>query len=168
MNRSEHEVCLLLGSNIQPEMNLSRAAALIRERLKVLQVSSVWESRAVGFDGPDFLNAAMLVSTPLSATALKEQILLPLEDQMGRVRCDEKNAPRQIDLDIITFDGRPVDPDLWRYSYRAIPVAEILPGCLSNSGEELAQAAERLARAAALRPRPDVSIRPIRKNGAAS
>jgi 2-amino-4-hydroxy-6-hydroxymethyldihydropteridine diphosphokinase len=158
MNRSEHEVCLLLGSNIQPETNLPRAVALIQKRLKVLQVSSVWESKAVGFDGPDFLNAAVLVLTSLSATTLKEQILLPLEAQMGRVRSGEKNAPRRIDLDIIVFDGRLLDPDLWRYSYRAVPVAEILPGCLSNSGEELAQAAERLMRAAPLHLRPDVSI----------
>jgi 2-amino-4-hydroxy-6-hydroxymethyldihydropteridine diphosphokinase len=113
-----HQVCLLIGSNIQPERNLPLSVTLLKKVMPVLQVSSVWESATVGSDGPNMLNAAILVSTPLEADDLKEQVLRPLEAQMGRVRTSDKNAPRTIDLDIIFFDQHCLEPNLWHYAFR--------------------------------------------------
>jgi len=157
MNPVIHQGCLLLGSNIRAEENLRLAVRRLQERTDVLRVSSVWESTAVGSDGPDFLNLAMLVFTPLEAAALKTQVLRPLEAEMGRVRSADKNAPRPIDLDIIVFDGEPVDELLWKYAYRAVPAAELLPDLRSNSGETLAQASRRLAAGEPVYKREDLS-----------
>ncbi len=106
---AEHQVCLLLGSNIQPELNLPLAVATLRRQLSILQVSRVWESPPEGAGGPNFLNAALLARTPHDQVILKSEILTPLEARMGRVRSADKNAPRPIDLDIILFDGQIMD-----------------------------------------------------------
>lgn len=159
MNGASHEVCLLLGSNIQPEDNLPLAADRLRQHLTILKVSSVWETPAAASTGPNFLNAALLARCALGADELKQQVLRPLEARLGRVRGADKNAPRPIDLDIILFDGRLLDTALWEQAHRAMPVAELLPGYRSSTGESLAQAARRLAALTPIRLRGDVSIR---------
>jgi 2-amino-4-hydroxy-6-hydroxymethyldihydropteridine diphosphokinase len=155
-----HQACLLLGSNIQPERNLPQAVHLLQQDLAILQVSSVWETPAVGSTGPDFLNAALLAETSLDEKTLKDKILRPLETRLGRIRSADKNAPRTIDLDLIIFDGRLLDPTLWRYAHRAVPVAEVLPGFTDNGGKNLRDAAAQLASSSSIRLRPDVSIHP--------
>jgi 2-amino-4-hydroxy-6-hydroxymethyldihydropteridine diphosphokinase len=145
VNPDSHLACLLLGSNIQAEKNLRLAVSRLQEWVVILRTSSVWRTGPIGSDGPDFLNMACLVSTTLDATQLKLQVLRPLEAGMGRVRSADKNAARPIDLDIIVYDGQPIDGLLWNHAYRAVPVAELLPDLRSDSGETLGQAAERLA-----------------------
>ena len=158
MKQEIHQACLLLGSNIQPEQNIPRAVAQLQRQLTVLQVSSLWRSDAIGSSGPDFLNGALLVSTPLDADALKEQVIRPLEAQLGRVRTEDKNAPRTIDIDIILFDKVLLDPNLWKYAHRAVPVAELFPDYQSDSGEYLKDAALRLARTTPISVRNDITI----------
>ena len=145
MNQPLHQVCLLVGSNIQAEENLRLALQRLQDRVMILCTSSVWKTAAVGSDGPDFLNLAVLVATPLTTAELKMQVLRPLEAGMGRVRTADKNAPRPIDLDMIVFDGETLDGMLWEHAHRAVPVAELLPELRSNSGETLLQAAQRLS-----------------------
>lgn len=154
---------MLLGSNIRPEHNIPLAVSLLQKELKVLRSSSVWETTAVGSDGPNFLNAGLLVSSSFDLPALKERILHPLEARLGRVRTQDKNAPRTIDIDIILFDGQVLDPTLWSYAFRAIPIAEILPDVLSEAGESLQLVALRLAQTSHPRLRTDVIIAGIRK-----
>lgn len=156
MTTKEHQVCLLLGSNLQPEKNLALGVDLLQKQVKIIRVSSVWETPDVGSAGPDFLNLAVLITTPLAAGELKEQILRPLEAQLGRVRSADKNAPRTFDVDIILFDGQLLDPNLWRYAHRAVPVAEILPDYRSDRGDFLKEAASRLAATTPIRFKPDV------------
>ena len=158
MTQPGHQACLLLGSNIQPEINLPRAVSQLQSQVEVLRASSVWETPSVGSGGPNFLNAALLIATSIEALALKEQVLRPLEARMGRVRTADKNAPRTIDLDIILFDGRLLDPSLWLHAHRAVPVAELMPNYRSETGETLSQAASRLAHSTDIRMRADVTI----------
>jgi 2-amino-4-hydroxy-6-hydroxymethyldihydropteridine diphosphokinase len=160
MEQEKHQACLLFGSNIQPEQNIPRAVARLQRQLTVLQASSLWQSCAIGSGGPDFLNGALLVSSPLDANALKEQVIHPLEAQLGRVRTADKNAPRTIDIDIILFDKVLLDPNLWKYAHRAVPVAELFPDYQSDSGEYLKDAALRLARITPISARKDISIYP--------
>ncbi len=122
-----HTVCLLLGSNIEGDKNLVEALNLLKREITLLESSAVYHSPAVGSDGPDFLNAALLATTPLSREALKEEVFRPIEAKLKRVRTADKNAPRTIDIDLITYDGEVVDPTLWDYGHIALPVGEILP-----------------------------------------
>jgi 2-amino-4-hydroxy-6-hydroxymethyldihydropteridine diphosphokinase len=158
MTAQEYQVCLLLGSNIQPEKNLALGVDLLRSQVKIIRASSVWETPAVGSPGLNFLNLALLVSTALDAALFKEQVIRPLEMQLGRVRSADKNAPRTIDIDIIIFDDQLLDPNLWRFAHRAVPVAEILPGYRSDDGDLLKDVASRLAEKTQIRLQPELLI----------
>lgn len=153
-----HQAYLLLGSNIEPEQNIPRAVHLLQEKLNILQVSSVWQSESVDCCYPDYLNLAILVSTPLDAPELIKQVIRPLEAQMGRVRTADKNASRPIDLDIVLFDGLLQDPTLWQHAHRAVPVAEIFPNYCSETGDLLEDVARRLALSTPIQLRKDISI----------
>jgi 2-amino-4-hydroxy-6-hydroxymethyldihydropteridine diphosphokinase len=153
-----HQACLLLGSNIQPEKNLTFGLDLLRNMVTISRLSSVWETPSVGSSGPDFLNLAVLITTPLNTKELKAQVLRPLEIQLGRMRSANKNAPRTFDIDIIIFDGQLLDPNLWRYAHRAVPMAEIMPDYLSSRGGSLKDAASELAKTAPIHLRQDVLI----------
>jgi 2-amino-4-hydroxy-6-hydroxymethyldihydropteridine diphosphokinase len=156
MNPVKHLVCLLIGSNIQPERNIPMAVYLLQKHIKVLRYSSVWESAAVGSNGPNMLNAALMGVTSLNAQDLKEHHIRPLEAQMGRVRTPDKNAPRTIDIDIILYESQLLEPALWQFAFRAVPIAEILPDYLSETGETLREAAGRLAQFTPIWIRKDV------------
>ncbi len=155
---SGHQVCLLLGSNIQPERNLPIAVDLLQNRLTILRVSSVWETRAVGSIGPNFLNAAILAQTRLNQNTLKLKVLTPLEAQMGRLRSADKNAARPIDLDIILFDRQLLDPTFWQFAHRTVPVSEIQPDIRSEAGRTLKEAAEQFISSGSIWLRPEVKL----------
>lgn len=157
-----HQVYLLLGSNIRPEQNIPLAVRLLHRQLRILQASSVWESKAVGSEGANFLNAALLVVTAWEAESLQEQVLHPLEAQLGRVRTSDKNAPRPIDIDILLFDHQLLDRNVWQQAHCAVPLAEVLPDYQSETGEYLKDAALRLARKTPIWARKDVTILPSR------
>ena len=158
MTVQTHHACLLLGSNIQPEKNLTLGLDLLRYMVTISRLSSVWETPSVGSSGPDFLNLAVLISTPLNTNELKGQVLRPLEVQLGRVRSANKNAPRTFDIDIILFDGELLDPNLWYFAHRAVPVAEIMPDYLSSRGDTLKDVASELAKSTLIHLRQDVLI----------
>jgi 2-amino-4-hydroxy-6-hydroxymethyldihydropteridine diphosphokinase len=143
----QHRACLLLGSNIQPEENLRKAVYMLRQNFRVEQVSGVWESAAVGSDGPNFLNVALIIRTPLAPQQLKESFLRPLEASLGRVRTGDKNAPRTIDIDIVAWDADIIEANVWKYAHAAVPVSELLPCYQSEvTGEYLEHRAAQLSR----------------------
>jgi 2-amino-4-hydroxy-6-hydroxymethyldihydropteridine diphosphokinase len=136
-----------LGSNIKPGRHLPRAVRALGERAELLAVSSAWRSAAVG-GGPDFLNAAVKLTTALDAEELKAQLLRPIEAELGRVRGADRYAPRTIDLDILIYDGQELDPQIWDLAYLAVPLSEIAGTHASPvTGETLAEAATRLREA---------------------
>jgi 2-amino-4-hydroxy-6-hydroxymethyldihydropteridine diphosphokinase len=121
------DVYLALGSNIRPERFIKLAVEELRKRFPVKAVSSVWQSPAEGFNGADFLNAVVHIQTDLSSVSLKYRVLRPLEAQLGRVRTEHKYSPRTIDIDILLFGDRILDPEIWEQPHLAVPLAELLP-----------------------------------------
>lgn len=157
MNSIHHRVCLLLGSNIDPEKNIRQAIELLSRRFALEQISEAWETPAWGTNGPNFLNLAVLIYTSLDPLQLKTLVLRPLEAKLKRKRSADKFAPRTIDIDIIAWDAEVLEDGLWNHAHLAVPVAEILPCYQSDeTGEYLEQAAQRLKRASPIRPRPEV------------
>lgn len=122
-----HRFYLSLGSNIEAENYLPKAVLLLRKAGDVKAISSVWETRAVGSNGPNFLNACVLFLSPLQPTELKEQVIRPIEAKMGRVRYADKNAPRTIDIDMVSFDEAPLNVEFWDVAFVAVPLAELIP-----------------------------------------
>ena len=101
--------------------------AALRARGGLLAISSAWKSALVGSSDPDFLNAAAKFASHLSAEELKNEVEQPIEKELGRVRSADRFAPRTIDLDIVIFDDKELDPDIWNFAYLALPLSEILP-----------------------------------------
>lgn len=98
-------VFLGLGSNIDPEQNLQKAAALLRERWPDAEFSSVYRSAPVGFERQDdFLNAAARIETDEDPAAVRAA-LTEMENQLGKAT-PFANGPRTIDLDILLVDDR--------------------------------------------------------------
>jgi 2-amino-4-hydroxy-6-hydroxymethyldihydropteridine diphosphokinase len=158
-SRQLHRACLSLGSNIEPTANIPRAVALLRQACKVEAISSCWETQAVGSDGPDFINLAVLLATERNAQQLKTEVIAEIEAKLGRVRSQDKNAPRTIDLDIILFDGAQLDKNLWQRVFVALPVSELLPELLHpESGQSLREAALALNRQSPARLRTDLFL----------
>jgi 2-amino-4-hydroxy-6-hydroxymethyldihydropteridine diphosphokinase len=124
---------LSLGSNIAPEHHLREAVRALRARFGDVRVSSVYRVPAVGFAGPDFLNAAAVVDSDLDAFALAEW-LRSLERDQGRVRSHAKFSDRTLDVDLVYFGDLVLDtpqlrlprPEL-RHAFVLRPLAEIAP-----------------------------------------
>jgi len=156
MNES-HLAYLSLGSNIQPEKNLVRAVQMLRDQGKIEGMSSVWETKSVGADGPNYLNACIAFTASFSRAELKERVILPIEFQLGRKRTDDKFAPRPMDIDIILFDDRSCDDKFWEKAFVVVPLAEIYPDYQNPlRNETIRETAARLRRTIWMENRPEV------------
>lgn len=151
-----HAACLGLGSNEAPATNLVTAVGRLRLLFPDHALSSAWQSPAVGVEGPDYVNAALLVSTPLSKPELVA-LLKRIESELGRVRGPVGSSRVPIDIDLLVYDGIVEEADLWNLAYRAVPVAELLPDLADPvTGEPVTTAALRLSSQTAIRARPDI------------
>ncbi len=128
-----NQVYLILGSNIDPELNIPAAIRHLSSHpdLTIQQISSVWRTRPVGSRANDFLNTAVFLTTSLDEDVLKQEVLCDIEEKMGRVRIEDKFAPRPIDLDIVIFNDRIVDENLFRHDYLILPFSELIPDLVS-------------------------------------
>lgn len=125
---------LSLSSNLEPERHLRAAVDELRARFGAIVVSSFHRTAAVGFDGPDFLNAAVALRTDLDPRALDDW-LHALEDRHGRDRGGPRFGSRTLDVDIVYYGERvsaPGErprvprPDLC-HAFVLMPLAEIAP-----------------------------------------
>jgi 2-amino-4-hydroxy-6-hydroxymethyldihydropteridine diphosphokinase len=123
-----HLAYLNLGSNIQPETNLLKAVELLSSFGEIIQHSQVWESEPVGTKGKNYLNVCIQFKTSLEARALKDQVIHPIENQLGRERGPDKFAPRSMDIDIIPLT---MNAGNWLLSSSrsqiSIPISSSLP-----------------------------------------
>jgi 2-amino-4-hydroxy-6-hydroxymethyldihydropteridine diphosphokinase len=155
-----HRAYLSLGSNIQPESNLVKAIDLLQSFGRLERISNAWESESVGAEGPNYLNACVLLVTPLDQRELKEQALLPIETSLGRRRTADKFAPRTMDIDIVVFDGISYDDKYWEQAFVVIPLAEIYPDFQNPLSEEgIMETAERLRQQVWMETRREVLSR---------
>jgi 2-amino-4-hydroxy-6-hydroxymethyldihydropteridine diphosphokinase len=155
-----------LGSNISPEENLPLAIQRMHALGYILAVSRVYQNAAIErTDQPDFLNAAVKLETNHSAWELRT-LLRGIEAGLGRIRSENKFAPRTIDLDLCMLGKQRIndpqftlpDPDLLRRPHLAVPMAELDPEFIHpETGETLQEIAQRLMPQAEMTVREDVS-----------
>lgn len=124
-----------LGSNIEPEKNLGLAVRELRKKYGELQVSSVYQSAAVGFEGDDFLNLVAGFRSEDGPLEICQEIER-LHDLVGRARGGDKWVARPLDIDLLLYDELVIeDPpvrvprsDILEYSFVLRPLAELAPG----------------------------------------
>jgi 2-amino-4-hydroxy-6-hydroxymethyldihydropteridine diphosphokinase len=103
-------VWLALGSNLGDRAGYLEAAraALPKAGITVVKASRVAETEPVGVrDQPRFLNQVLEVETSLEPRPLLDTVK-NLEQQLGRTT-SQRWGPREIDIDILIYDGRTVD-----------------------------------------------------------
>lgn len=163
---SDHLVYLGIGSNIHPKQNIENAIVLLMQSVDVRDISSVWETPPVGSAGaPRFLNAVILIRTPLNPHKLKEGVLRWIEERLGRQRTSNKNAPREIDIDILIFDDQVIDAEIWHQAHWAVPLAELKPNLTDpQTGENLETVAKRLSSQTIIRNRKDIYLKHLLTN----
>ncbi len=127
-------VYLGLGSNLEDrKRNLEKAVELLKERLRIGLVSSVYDTDPLGDKNqPRFLNMVCQ-----AFTTLPPEVLLALakgiEAKMRRTSAT--GAPRSIDIDILLYGDKVVNtpdlviphPRLAERGFVLVPLAEIAP-----------------------------------------
>lgn len=122
--------------------------------LKILKVSSLYESQAVGYESDNlFLNAVIKIQTELDAEEVLN-FLMQIEVEMGRVRQELGYADRPIDLDILAVEEEIIHteilqvphPRMHERAFVLIPFMEIWSNWkhpkLGRFVEELVQAVQ--------------------------
>ena len=135
MNSQPVTVYLGLGSNMgNRQANLDKALDLLSQRLRLRQVSSLYDTEPVGnIDQPRFLNLVCQVSTRLAPQELLT-LAKGIELKLGRAS-GTSNAPRPIDIDILFYGDQVVKtkelviphPKLTKRAFVLVPLAEITP-----------------------------------------
>ncbi|MCB9589563.1 MAG: 2-amino-4-hydroxy-6-hydroxymethyldihydropteridine diphosphokinase [Polyangiaceae bacterium] len=123
-----------LGTNLGDRLATLRSA---REALgvlgRVVASSGVYETAPIGPAQPDFLNAAVLLESSLSAPALLENTL-QIERNHGRER-RERWGPRTLDLDLLWSDGPALElpqltlphPRVLERAFALMPLLDVFP-----------------------------------------
>lgn len=147
MNQAMHHAYLSLGSNENPKHYLTLAIAALKKRFGEIVLSPVYRTSAIGFDGPDFLNAAACIETDWDVLKL-DAWLHELENKHDRKRNVPRFSSRTLDIDIIYFDDLVTSgsdnlciprPEL-KHAFVLKPLVDIAPDFRDPvSGKTLAQ-----------------------------
>lgn len=128
---------LILGGNKGNTLeNIEQAVQLIAEKAGVIKSKSdVFVTAAWGnTNQPDFLNQVLCLQTPLSAIDLLN-ITISIEQQLGRVRDQQKWAERTMDIDILFYNDDIINtsdltiphPLLQERKFVLVPMAQLAP-----------------------------------------
>ena len=127
-------IYLGLGSNIEPERNLGLAIRELRDKYGDLEISAVYRSAAVGFEGDDFLNLVVGLRSDDEPLEICDEIER-LHNLVGRERGSEKWAARPLDIDLLLYNDEVIEErpvrvprsDILEYSFVLRPLAELAP-----------------------------------------
>lgn len=131
-------VFIALGSNEGARFEfLQQAVEEIQQKTgDVRSVSGVYETPAMGFEGPPFLNACIAVDSRFKPHKILRQ-LLEIEKKFGRKRnAGERYQSRPIDLDIILYEEEVINskeltiphPAMHTRNFVLAPLADIAAG----------------------------------------
>ena len=99
-----HKVYVGIGSNIDPVSNIRNCIKSLKESFTKLNLSPVYESSSMGFDGPNFYNLVAYFETKIELKSLKK-VLNEIESKNGRSLGEVKFSSRTLDIDILYFDN---------------------------------------------------------------
>lgn len=125
---------IAVGSNINPEQNIPAALIALMKKTWVGNSSTFYRTEPVGRAGQrHFVNGLWQIETDLSPVRIRDHVLRPIEAALGRMRTQDKYAPRVIDLDLVLYDDLVIDdgtlrlphPDIVR-PFVCVPILELL------------------------------------------
>jgi 2-amino-4-hydroxy-6-hydroxymethyldihydropteridine diphosphokinase len=128
-----------IGSNIDPESNILVGLNALAQFVTITGLSTFYQSESLGNpDHPPFINGVCAIETDLTPGPLKFDVLRVVEASVGRVRSDDKNAPRPLDLDILMYHdlctneaGLQIpDSDIVDRPFIYVPLLELCPSLI--------------------------------------
>jgi 2-amino-4-hydroxy-6-hydroxymethyldihydropteridine diphosphokinase len=128
------DVYISAGSNVEPEKNLRLACKELEGTFGPLSRSSVYRTKAIGFDGDDFLNMVICFSTRDGLDRIVAE-LERIELLSGRKQAASAFSPRTLDLDLLLYGEHVLDDprlslprtDITKYAFVLGPMAELAP-----------------------------------------
>lgn len=96
-------VFVSIGSNIDRERNVAEGIRQLRLYYGEIELSPVYETKAVGFEGENFYNLVAAFSTRETVEQIADQ-LHRIEDACGRRRNGPRFSSRTLDIDLLLCD----------------------------------------------------------------
>jgi 2-amino-4-hydroxy-6-hydroxymethyldihydropteridine diphosphokinase len=127
------QVYIGIGSNIDKHLHIPQVLAELNQQFGKIQVSPIYQTPAVGFEGEDFYNLVVGIDTNLTPYEMHDK-LRQLEALHQRVRIGENQfIPRTLDLDQLLNDDLQIqdeliqipNPDILEYPFVLKPLADI-------------------------------------------
>lgn len=127
-------VYLGIGSNLEREKHVKSAVMELKLLFGKIEASKVYESKAVGFDGANFLNMVVGFCTTMPLDRLFAA-LREIEYRYGRKADEKVIGDRYLDIDILTYGdmiGKYYNielprSDITENAFVLAPLAEIAP-----------------------------------------
>ena len=120
---------LSIGSNINATKNIEFAIKELNFILSNINKSSTYQTKAVGFEGDDFLNLVVSGESSLNFDELNLK-LKKIEDLSGRNRNAPKFSARTLDIDIVLqLDEDEIifeSDEIEKYDFVSNPLKELL------------------------------------------
>lgn len=131
-DRTMPQVYVSIGSNIDREQHIRAALAALRNQFSALSVSTVYQTRAVGFESDDFYNLVAGFATEHDVHSVV-RALRAVEAAQGRRRDADKFAARTLDIDLLLYDDLIINEpglklpraEMTRFAFVLGPLAEI-------------------------------------------
>jgi 2-amino-4-hydroxy-6-hydroxymethyldihydropteridine diphosphokinase len=122
-----------LGSNIDRQHYVKTGLTALEKLFGQLTLSSLFASKAVGFDGAEFYNMVIGATTELNIDEVAKA-LRDIEFANGRQIDAKKYSPRTLDLDLLLFDDLILDTpaqipraEITENAFVLWPLAEVAP-----------------------------------------
>jgi 2-amino-4-hydroxy-6-hydroxymethyldihydropteridine diphosphokinase len=127
-------IYISLGSNIDREANTRAGVRALQQAFGELELSSVYESEAVGFEGDVFYNMVIACDTDDDVHTTNKK-LAAIEDRHGRDRSGPRFSSRTLDLDLLLYDDMVINEkglslprdEILKNAFVLWPLAEIAP-----------------------------------------
>jgi len=126
-------IYLGLGSNVEPRKNINAGLVLLADCFGKLNISTTYESAAVGFEGDPFWNLVVSCQTDSTITATVA-LLHDIEDHCGRDRSAPRWSSRTLDIDLLLYGETVCETpqklprsDILKYAFVLKPLVELGP-----------------------------------------
>ena len=129
------KVYIGIGSNIDKHLHIPKVLQELQDKFNELEISPIYQTSAIGFEGEDFYNLVVGLTTNLSPVEMYDQ-LRQLEAEHDRERYSENQfVSRTLDLDQLLYDDLQIDdgkicipnPDIVDYVFVLKPLVDIAP-----------------------------------------
>ncbi len=139
-------IFISIGSNIEKERYIRQGVAQLVTAFGSINLSSVFESESVGFDGSNFYNLVCSATTSLEIGEVTT-LLRQIEVANGRDRSAKKFSSRTLDLDLLLYDDLVVTSpvvlprdEIDKNAFVLWPLASIAPDLMHPTRNETYQA----------------------------